>query len=108
MPAPAPVDMEAALSQHANLALVWHLLYDATWQLPTQELEAAWRDALGETDPMQARGSAKCVWNNCIFGVVGVGLAARSGAGGGLEACAGQDRPHSVHFLLSCSHSEGE
>lgn len=51
-PLPPAIDMDAALSQQANLALMWHLLYDPNWQLPTTELEAAWSDALGQTDPM--------------------------------------------------------
>ena len=29
----AAVDMDAALSQHDNLALMWHLLYDPKWQV---------------------------------------------------------------------------
>lgn len=29
----AALDVEAGLSQHANLALVWHLLYDPQWQV---------------------------------------------------------------------------
>ncbi|PSC74446.1 T-complex 11 [Micractinium conductrix] len=47
----APVDMEAALSQHPNLGLCWQLLYEPQWQMPTSELETAWGDALGRTDP---------------------------------------------------------
>lgn len=31
-PAEEAVDMAAALSEHSNLALVWHLLYDQQWQ----------------------------------------------------------------------------
>lgn len=49
--------MDAALGQQDNLALMWHLLYDAGWQLPTAELEAQWKDALGETDPLQVGSS---------------------------------------------------
>ena len=29
----APVDMEAALSQHPNLGLCWQLLYEPQWQV---------------------------------------------------------------------------
>lgn len=28
-----PVDVAAALAQHKNLALMWHLLYDPDWQV---------------------------------------------------------------------------
>lgn len=32
-PAEQPVDVAAALAQHKNLALMWHLLYDPDWQV---------------------------------------------------------------------------
>lgn len=35
-----------------NLALMWQLLYDSTFHLPTDEAESSWKDAVGETDPM--------------------------------------------------------
>lgn len=40
--------------QSGNDRMVWELLYDLKWQLPTSELELAWTDALGETNVMQA------------------------------------------------------
>ncbi len=43
-----------------NLPLVWALLYDPDWRLPTADAEAAWADALGDTDPMQVRA----VWRS--------------------------------------------
>lgn len=36
-----------------NEAMAWELLYNLRWQLPTEELEAAWRDATGETAVMK-------------------------------------------------------
>lgn len=36
-----------------NEAMAWELLYNLKWQLPTVELEAAWKDATGETAVMQ-------------------------------------------------------
>jgi hypothetical protein len=41
--------------------MMWHLLYDASWRLPTDTAEAAWRDALGETDVMKVCLSAPCL-----------------------------------------------
>ena len=35
-----------------NLVLMWQLLYDSTFHLPTDEAESSWKDAVGETDPM--------------------------------------------------------
>lgn len=36
-----------------NEAMAWELLYNLKWQLPTEELEAAWKDATGETAVMK-------------------------------------------------------
>lgn len=47
------VDMDSALSEHGNLQLMWQLLHDASWRLPTAELDLLWTDALGDSDPMQ-------------------------------------------------------
>ena len=46
------VDVAAALAARPNLPLAWQLLYDPRWRLPVAGLDAAWTDALGETDPM--------------------------------------------------------
>ncbi|KAL4439722.1 hypothetical protein ABPG75_002723 [Micractinium tetrahymenae] len=54
----AAVDMDAALAQQPNLPLMWALLYDPLRQLPTAELDAAWSDALGNTDPLADRPSS--------------------------------------------------
>lgn len=45
--------MDSALSEHGNLQLMWQLLHDASWRLPTAELDLLWTDALGDSDPMQ-------------------------------------------------------
>ena len=34
----AAVDMDVALSQQDNLALMWHLLYDPNWQVRPHRL----------------------------------------------------------------------
>ena len=36
-----------------NERMTWELLYNLKWQLPTEELEAAWKDATGETSVMK-------------------------------------------------------
>ncbi|DBA87711.1 TPA: hypothetical protein ACH3X1_004714 [Trebouxia sp. C0004] len=36
-----------------NEGMAWKLLYNLKWQLPTEELEAGWKDATGETSVMK-------------------------------------------------------
>ena len=36
-----------------NEGMAWELLYNLQWQLPTEELEAGWKDATGETSVMK-------------------------------------------------------
>ncbi|KAL0028624.1 hypothetical protein WJX79_006167 [Trebouxia sp. C0005] len=36
-----------------NEGMAWELLYNLKWQLPTEELEAGWKDATGETSVMK-------------------------------------------------------
>lgn len=36
-----------------NERMVWELLYDLRWQLSTEEVELAWKDATGETNVMK-------------------------------------------------------
>ena len=38
-----------------NLRMVWELLHDSQWQLPSSDVEAQWKDALGESAVMQVR-----------------------------------------------------
>lgn len=38
-------------SEWDNLSLIWNLLYDPEWRLPTKVLETQWDDALGKSDP---------------------------------------------------------
>ena len=38
-----------------NEGMAWELLYNLQWQLPTEELEAGWKDATGETSVMKVR-----------------------------------------------------
>ncbi|KAI8110839.1 hypothetical protein M9434_004413 [Picochlorum sp. BPE23] len=38
-------------SEWDNLSLIWNLLYDPEWRLPTKVLEMQWDDALGKSDP---------------------------------------------------------
>ena len=33
--------------------MAWELLYNLSWQLPTEELEGAWKDATGQTAVMK-------------------------------------------------------
>ena len=46
-----PVSSPATVArqQDPNEALAWELLYDATWRMPTTELDALWDDATGAT-----------------------------------------------------------
>ena len=37
--------------QWDNLALIWNLLYDPEWRLPTRALELQWTDAVGQSNP---------------------------------------------------------
>ena len=39
------------VGQWDNLSLIWNLLYDPEWRLPTKGLEMQWDDALGKSDP---------------------------------------------------------
>ena len=41
-----------------NEGMAWELLYNLKWQLPTEELEAGWKDATGETSVMKVQFSA--------------------------------------------------
>lgn len=41
-----------------NEGMAWELLYNLQWQLPTEELEAGWKDATGETSVMKVREHA--------------------------------------------------
>ena len=43
----------AAEAVDPNEAMAWELLYNLKWQLSTEELEAAWKDATGETAVMK-------------------------------------------------------
>lgn len=43
----------AAVERDENEGMAWELLYNLQWQLPTAELEAAWKDATGETGVMK-------------------------------------------------------
>lgn len=43
-----------------KLGMVWELLYDARWQLPTTAVEELWRDALGKTAVMQVGTTLVC------------------------------------------------
>ena len=43
-----------------NEGMAWELLYNLKWQLPTEELEAAWKDATGETSVMKVHTFAHC------------------------------------------------
>lgn len=38
-----------------NEGMAWELLYNLKWQLPTEELEAGWKDATGETSVMKVQ-----------------------------------------------------
>ena len=43
----------AAQAVDPNEAMAWELLYNLSWQLPTEELEGAWKDATGQTAVMK-------------------------------------------------------
>ena len=43
----------AAREVDENEGMAWELLYNLKWQLPTEELEAGWKDATGETSVMK-------------------------------------------------------
>ncbi|KAL0051938.1 hypothetical protein WJX82_004904 [Trebouxia sp. C0006] len=43
----------AAGEVEENEGMAWELLYNLKWQLPTEELEAGWKDATGETSVMK-------------------------------------------------------
>ncbi|KFM24819.1 hypothetical protein F751_1698 [Auxenochlorella protothecoides] len=48
-------DVDAFLAQHPNFRLLWQLLHEPTWRLPTEEAEGAWRGAVrAETGPDMA------------------------------------------------------
>ena len=42
--------------------MAWELLYNSHWQLPTDALEAAWKDATGETSVMQVCRALLVQW----------------------------------------------
>lgn len=44
---------EALVEKDENEGMAWELLYNLQWQLPTEELEAAWKDATGKTAVMK-------------------------------------------------------
>ncbi len=63
----APVEVDE------NERMTWELLYNLQWQLPTEELEAGWKDATGETSVMKVwqllmyciSASCKALYNCC-------------------------------------------
>ena len=38
-----------------KLQMIWELLHDPQWQLPSSDVEAHWKDALGESAVMQVQ-----------------------------------------------------
>lgn len=50
---PASPVAGAPVEGDENEGMAWELLYNLQWQLPTEELEATWKDATGETSVMK-------------------------------------------------------
>ena len=50
---PARTVAGAPVEGDENEGMAWELLYNLQWQLPTEELEAGWKDATGETAVMK-------------------------------------------------------
>ncbi len=64
-----------------NEGMAWELLYNLKWQLPTEELEAGWKDATGATSVMKVCTPSCCVYLHThyhaevyIFNIHPVGL----------------------------------
>ena len=49
------VGVEGRDGTDVKLGMIWELLHDPQWQLPSSNVEAAWKDALGETDVKQVK-----------------------------------------------------
>ena len=56
--AAAPVEIDE------NERMTWELLYNLQWQLPTEELEAGWKDATGETSVMKVHRVVESDWSS--------------------------------------------
>ena len=52
-PGAVPSSPVAGAAADENEGMAWELLYNLQWQLPTEELEAGWKDATGETSVMK-------------------------------------------------------
>lgn len=53
-------DSETQVSE-GNVMLMWQLLHDPHWRLPTAEAEIMWQDALGLSSPMDCEASQNSV-----------------------------------------------
>lgn len=49
-----------------NEGMAWELLYNLQWQLPTEELEAGWKDAIGETSVMKVSSMHRLLLLHCL------------------------------------------
>lgn len=47
------MEQEEAAMARANEGLMWELMYDLDWRLPSTDAEVLWQDACGATNVMQ-------------------------------------------------------